>query len=76
MGRPRVSLADLFWSVRELDYCGWVSFNLGDETAWEILKRMSPNLGDMDEERFRYELDDAISCVKELVASTFKAQLA
>jgi len=67
-----VNLADLFWSVRELDYCGWVCFNLRDEPAWAILKSAYPNLADMDEERFRYELEDAIPCVKELVVSIFK----
>jgi len=67
-----VNLADLFWSVRELDYCGWVSFNLCDEPAWNILSWMSPNLEDLDEERFGYELDDAVVSVKELVASIFK----
>ena len=66
-----VNLADLFWSVRELDYCGWVSFKLQDEPAWNILNSLSGKLGDMDEERFRYELDDAITSVKELVASIF-----
>ena len=66
-----VNLADLFWSVRELDYCGWVSFKLSDEPAWNILNSFSPNLEGLDEERFRYELDDAIPSVKELVASIF-----
>jgi HD-like signal output (HDOD) protein len=66
-----VNLADLFWSVRELDYCGWVSFQLRDEPAWNILNSLSGKLGEMDEERFRYELDDAITSVKELVASIF-----
>jgi len=66
-----VNLADLFWSVRELDYCGWVSFKLRDEPAWNILNSLSGKLGEMDEERFRYELDDAITSVKELVASIF-----
>jgi HD-like signal output (HDOD) protein len=68
-----VNLADLFWSVRELDYCGWVSFNLSEEPAWAILKSMSPKIADMDEERFRYELDDAIPLVKEMVSSIFSA---
>jgi HD-like signal output (HDOD) protein len=67
-----VNLADLFWSVRELDYCGWVSFNLDDEPAWRILKSQAPNLGDIDEARFRYELEDALPGVKALVASIFK----
>jgi HD-like signal output (HDOD) protein len=66
-----VNLADLFWSVQELDYSGWVSFSLFDEPAWNILSYMSPNFGELDEERFRYELDDAVPGVKELVVSIF-----
>jgi hypothetical protein len=48
-----------------------VSFKLRDEPAWNILNSLSGKLGDMDEERFRYELDDAITSVKELVAAIF-----
>ena len=66
-----VNLADLFWSVREFNYGGWVSFDLYNEPAWGILKTMSPSLGELDIERFCYELDDAIPHVKELVASIF-----
>jgi HD-like signal output (HDOD) protein len=34
-----VNLADFFCSVRQLDYGGraWVSFNLAEEGAWEVL---------------------------------------
>jgi putative nucleotidyltransferase with HDIG domain len=67
-----VNLADLFWSVRGVNYCGWVSFNLCDEPAWNILSYMSNKLGDLDEERFRYELDDAARSVENLVESIFK----
>ena len=68
-----VNLSDLFCTVRELNYGGleWISFNLGDEEAWTILKNESPALEQMDVERFCYELDDAIPDVKELVASIF-----
>jgi putative nucleotidyltransferase with HDIG domain len=68
-----VNLSDLFCTVRELNYGGreWISFNLNDEEAWSILKEKSPELEDMDVERFCYELDDAIPDVKELVASIF-----
>jgi putative nucleotidyltransferase with HDIG domain len=68
-----VNLSDLFCSVRELNYGGreWVSFNLVEEEAWQILKNESPKLSEMDVERFCYELDDAIPDVKELVASIF-----
>lgn len=68
-----VNLADLFCTVRELNYGGreWISFNLSDEEAWTILKNESPTFADMDVERFCYELDDAIPDVKELVSSIF-----
>jgi HD-like signal output (HDOD) protein len=68
-----VNLSDLFCTVRGLDYGGreWVSFNLVEEEAWNILKAKSPDLADMDVERFCYELDDAIPDVKELVSSIF-----
>ena len=69
-----VNLADLFCSVRQLDYGGreWVSFNLAEEPAWEILKRYSPNLQNLDVERFCYELDDRVSEIQELVKSIFE----
>lgn len=68
-----VNLADLFCTVRELNYGGreWISFNLSDEEAWNILKKESPSFAQMDVERFCYELDDAIPDVKELVSSIF-----
>jgi len=71
-----VNLADLFCGVRELNYGGleWVSFNLVEEEAWQILKNESPKLSELDVERFCYELDDAIPDVKELVASIFTAK--
>jgi putative nucleotidyltransferase with HDIG domain len=68
-----VNLADLFWSVRKLDYRGWVSFNLSDEPAWNILTYTSPDFVELDEERFSYELNDAIESVQELVASVFNS---
>jgi putative nucleotidyltransferase with HDIG domain len=71
-----VNLADLFCSVRELNYGGleWVCFNLAEEEAWQILKNESPKLAELDVERFCYELDDAIPDVKDLVASIFTAK--
>jgi HD-like signal output (HDOD) protein len=71
-----VNLSDLFCSVRELNYGGreWVSFNLSEEDAWQILRNESPNLANLDVERFCYELDDAIPDVKELVRSIFNSQ--
>lgn len=71
-----VNLADLFCGVRELNYGGmeWVSFNLFEETAWQILKNRSPSLAQLDVERFCYELDDAIPDVKELVKSIFNSK--
>ncbi len=71
-----VNLSDLFCSVRELNYGGreWVSFNLVEEEAWQILKNESPKLAEMDVERFCYDLDDAIPDVKELVSSIFTAK--
>ncbi len=70
-----VNLADLFCTVRELNYGDrqWVSFNLNEEEAWAILKKESPALAQLDEERFCYELDDAVPDVKELVASIFNS---
>ena len=69
-----VNLADLFYSVRELNYGGWVSFNLNEEPSWQILKTKSPSLVNLDVERFCYELDDAIPNVKSLVTSIFNFQ--
>ena len=69
-----VNLADLFYSVRELNYGGWVSFNLNEEPSWQILKTMSPSLVQLDVERFCYELDDAIPDVKNLVTAIFNSQ--
>ena len=71
-----VNLSDLFCSVRELDYNGreWVSFNLYDEEAWQILKNHSPQFAEMDVERFCYELDDAVPDVKALVDSIFTSK--
>jgi putative nucleotidyltransferase with HDIG domain len=70
-----VNLADLFCTVRELNYGGreWISFNLSDEEAWTILKNESPAFAEMDVERFCYELDDAVPDVKELVSSIFSS---
>ncbi len=70
-----INLSDLFCAVRELDYGGreWISFNLAEEDAWSILKKKSPALANFDEERFCYELDDAVPDIKELVASIFSA---
>jgi HD-like signal output (HDOD) protein len=71
-----VNISDLFCSVRGLDYGGreWVSFNLFEEEAWQLLKKESPSLMDLDVERFCYELDDAIPDVKELVSSIFSVK--
>ena len=71
-----VNLSDLFCSVRELNYGGreWVSFNLSEEPAWQILKKESPALASLDVERFCYELDDAIPDVKNLVSSIFSTK--
>lgn len=71
-----VNLSDLFCSVRELNYGGreWVSFNLYEEPAWQILKKESPALAELDVERFCYELDDAIPDVKNLVNSIFSSK--
>lgn len=68
-----VNLADLFCTVRGLNYGGreWVSFNLFEEQAWAILIQKTPGLAQMDVERFCYELDDAIPDVKALVTSMF-----
>lgn len=70
-----VNLADLFCTVRDLNYGDrqWVSFNLNEEEAWGVLKKESPPLAQLDEERFCYELDDAVPDVKELVASIFNS---
>jgi putative nucleotidyltransferase with HDIG domain len=71
-----INLADLFCGVRELNYGGmdWVSFDLFEEQAWQILRDTSPSLAQLDVERFCYELDDAIPDVKELVKSIFNSK--
>ncbi len=69
-----VNLADLFCSVRDLDYGGreWISFNLAEESAWQILQDFSPNLASFDVERFCFELDDRVVEIQELVESIFE----
>jgi HD-like signal output (HDOD) protein len=72
-----VNLADLFCSVRHLDYGGreWVSFNLAEEPAWKILKEFAPNFVDLDVERFCYELDERVPEVQDLVNSLFEGMI-
>lgn len=69
-----VNLADLFCSVRHLDYGGreWVSFNLAEEKAWEILQGFSPRLASLDVERFCFELDERVPEIRDLVDSLFE----
>lgn len=72
-----VNLADLFCSVRHLDYGGreWVSFNLAEEPSWQILKDFAPNFVDLDVERFCYELDERVPEVQDLVDSLFEGMI-
>lgn len=72
-----VNLADLFCSVRHLDYGDreWVSFNLAEEPAWQILKDFAPNFVDLDVERFCYELDERVPEVQDLVGSLFEGMI-
>jgi HD-like signal output (HDOD) protein len=72
-----VNLADLFCSVRHLDYGGreWISFNLAEEPAWKILKDFAPNFVDLDVERFCYELDERVPEVQDLVNSLFEGMI-
>jgi putative nucleotidyltransferase with HDIG domain len=69
-----VNLADLFCSVRQLDYGGreWVSFNLAEEVSWKILQEFSPHLSGMDVERFCFELDERVPEILDLVESIFE----
>lgn len=69
-----VNIADLFCSVRQLDYGGqsWVSFKLAEEKSWGILKNFAPHLAGFDVERFCYELDDRVPEVQDLVKSIFQ----
>jgi putative nucleotidyltransferase with HDIG domain len=72
-----INLSDLFCSVRQLDYGGreWVSFNLAEEKAWDILKQFAPHIAKLDVERFCYELDDRVPEVQDLVKSIFEGML-
>jgi putative nucleotidyltransferase with HDIG domain len=72
-----VNLADLFCSVRQMGYGGneWVSFNLANEKAWEILLSYASGLPDLDVERFCFELDERAQEVEELVLSIFDANV-
>jgi len=72
-----VNLSDLFCSVRQLDYGGreWVTFNLAEEKAWDILKQFAPHIAKLDVERFCYELDDRVPEVQDLVKSIFEGML-
>jgi HD-like signal output (HDOD) protein len=69
-----VNLADLFCSVRNLNYDNseWVSFSLTEEISWEILQRYSPNFSDLDVERFCFELDERVAEIEEMVRSIFE----
>jgi len=69
-----INLADLFCSVKHLDYGGreWVSFNLSQEQAWGIIKSYAPHMATFDVERFCYELDDKVQEVQELIVSIFE----
>ncbi|GAB4294024.1 MAG: HDOD domain-containing protein [Desulfuromonadia bacterium] len=68
-----VNLADLFCSVRQLDYGGkeWITFSLADQPAWDILRKFAPHMQEMDVERFCYELDDRVPEIQDLVRSIF-----
>jgi HD-like signal output (HDOD) protein len=72
-----INLADLFCSVRQLDYGGreWVSFNLAEEPSWDILKAYAPSFVNLDVERFCYELDDRVMEVQDLVNSLFEGMM-
>ncbi len=72
-----VNLSDLFCSVRQLDYGGreWVTFNLAEEKAWDLLKQFAPHIAKLDVERFCYELDDRVPEVQDLVKSIFEGML-
>lgn len=70
-----INLADMFCAVRGLGITGvesWLTFNLANEGAWNILKTFYPELAELDVERFCYELDDRIDEIKELVSSVFE----
>ena len=70
-----VNLADLFCSVRNLNYDNseWVSFSLTEEKSWVILQRYSPNFHrDLDVERFCFELDERVAEIEEMVRSIFE----
>jgi putative nucleotidyltransferase with HDIG domain len=72
-----INLADLFCSVRHLDYGGreWVSFNLAEEPSWNILRAFAPNFVNLDVERFCYELDDRVLEIQDLVNSLFEGMM-
>jgi putative nucleotidyltransferase with HDIG domain len=72
-----INLADLFCSVRHLDYGGreWVSFNLAEEPSWNILKTFAPSFVNLDVERFCYELDDRVLEIQDLVNSLFEGMM-
>lgn len=69
-----VKIADLFCSVCGLDYGGrsWISFNLAGEPSWSILSAFSPDLANLDVERFCYELEDRVPEIREMVRSVFE----
>lgn len=68
-----VNLADLFCSVRQLDYGGrgWVTFDLAEQAGWKILQSFSPHLAGLDVERFFFELDERVPEITDLVESIF-----
>ncbi len=69
-----INLADLFCSVRNLDYGGreWVSFNLAEQPSWDILRSFAPSFINLDVERFCFELDDRVTEIQDLVNTLFE----
>lgn len=68
-----INLADLFCSVRGLDYGGreWISFNLAEEEGWRIIEDFTPNRLNFDAEKFCVELDDRVPEIREMVTYIF-----
>lgn len=68
-----INLADLFYSVSEGvgEEKLWISFNLREESSWQILRDAMPHLATFDVERFAFEVEEQMPALQKLVRDLF-----
>ncbi len=63
-----VRMADLFCKAKDIGFSGdRKGFSFVDDISWEIVKKIKPELVNLDIEKFTFELDDEIERVKEFI---------